>query len=43
VPIHVEGTREEPVFGIDLGRMRHTHPQNPGPQVPGQDTPGQSK
>jgi hypothetical protein len=36
VPIHVDGTREQPKFGVDLGRMKHTHPQNPGPQVPGQ-------
>jgi hypothetical protein len=52
VPIHVDGTREQPKFGVDLGR-RHTHPQipgsqnpgspNPGPQVPGQETPGSSK
>lgn len=36
VPIHVEGTREQPKFGVDLGRMRHTHPQIPGQQLPGQ-------
>jgi len=36
VPIHVEGTREAPKFGVDLGRMKHTHPQIPGPQLPGQ-------
>ena len=36
VPIHVDGTRENPKFGVDLGRMKHTHPQNPGPQLPGQ-------
>ncbi|MGA3134091.1 MAG: hypothetical protein ABSD59_25315 [Terracidiphilus sp.] len=30
VPIHVEGTREDPKFGVDLGRMKHTHPQIPG-------------
>ena len=36
VPIHVNGTRENPAFGVDLGRMKHTHPQIPGPQLPGQ-------
>lgn len=36
LPIHVEGTREEPKFGVDLGRMRHTHPQIPEPQPPEQ-------
>jgi hypothetical protein len=36
VPIHVDGTRENPKFGVDLGRMKHTHPQIPGPQLPGQ-------
>ncbi len=30
VPIHVSGTRESPQFGVDLGRMKHTHPQIPG-------------
>jgi hypothetical protein len=53
VPIHVDGTREQPKFGVDLGKMGHTHPQipgsqnqgpqNPGPQAPGAETPGQSK
>lgn len=36
VPIHVDGTREEPKFGVDLGRMKHTHPEVPGAQMPGQ-------
>jgi hypothetical protein len=36
VPIHVSGTRENPAFGVDLGRMKHTHSQTPGPQLPGQ-------
>jgi hypothetical protein len=36
VPIHVDGTREQPKFGIYLGRMRHTHPETPGTQLPGQ-------
>ena len=48
VPIHMDGTREEPKFGVDLGRKKHTHPQIPGqqdsgPQVPGQEASGQSK
>jgi hypothetical protein len=30
VPIHVNGTREDPKFGVDLGRMKHTQPQLPG-------------
>jgi hypothetical protein len=30
VPIHVTGTREDPKFGVDLGRMKHTQPQIPG-------------
>jgi hypothetical protein len=40
VPIHVEGTREQPKFGVDLGRMRHAHRQSPGPQSLGQQNPG---
>ncbi len=37
VPIHVDGTREHPEFGVDLGRMKHTSPAVPGqPQAPGQ-------
>jgi hypothetical protein len=32
VLIHVNGTREDPKFGVDLGRKRHTSPQIPGPQ-----------
>jgi len=36
VPIHVNGTREEPRFGIDLGRMKHASPQIPGSEFPGQ-------
>ncbi len=30
VPIHVDGTREHPKFGVDLGRMKHTTPAVPG-------------
>ena len=29
VPIHVRGTRENPEFGVDLGRFGHTHPEKP--------------
>ena len=36
VPIHVDGTRDVPRFGVDVGRMKHTHPQIPGPETPGQ-------
>jgi len=36
VPIHVNGTRENPAFGVDLGRIRYTSPQIPGPETPGQ-------
>ncbi|MFZ1938256.1 MAG: hypothetical protein WBA18_01005 [Terracidiphilus sp.] len=30
VPIHVDGTREDPKFGVDFDRMKHTHPATPG-------------
>ena len=30
VPIHINGTREDPKFGIDVGRIKHTHPATPG-------------
>jgi hypothetical protein len=30
VPIHIEGTREEPKFGIDFERMRSRSPKQPG-------------
>jgi hypothetical protein len=30
VPIHVDGTRENPQFGVDIGGARHTHPALPG-------------
>jgi hypothetical protein len=42
VPIHVDGTREQPKFGVDLGR-RHTHPQIPGQQNSGPQVPGQQQ
>lgn len=29
VPVHVDGTREHPDFGVDLKGMKHTSPQNP--------------
>jgi hypothetical protein len=30
VPIRVRGTREQPDFGVDLGRIGHTSPERPG-------------
>ena len=30
VPIHIDGTEEDPMFGVDFGRIRHTSPQIPG-------------
>jgi autotransporter translocation and assembly factor TamB len=30
VPIHVSGTREDPKFGVDFGRMKATSPETPG-------------
>jgi hypothetical protein len=30
VPIHVRGTREDPQFGVDLNRMKHSSPATPG-------------
>ncbi|MGB8029046.1 MAG: AsmA-like C-terminal region-containing protein [Terracidiphilus sp.] len=30
VPIHVDGTEQDPHFGIDFGRIEHTSPQTPG-------------
>jgi len=32
VPIHIDGTAENPKFGIDFGRMKHTSPEMPGQQ-----------
>jgi hypothetical protein len=32
VPIHISGTREDPKFGVDFDRMKHSHPQTPGQQ-----------
>lgn len=32
IPIKVRGTRQSPDFGIDIGRIGHTHPQRPGEQ-----------
>lgn len=29
VPIHIDGTREDPHFGVDLGRMKTTSPERP--------------
>lgn len=30
VPIRIDGTRDDPRFGVDLGRMKTTSPQRPG-------------
>jgi hypothetical protein len=30
VPIHIDGTEQNPGFGVDFGRIRHTSPQIPG-------------
>lgn len=30
IPIKIRGTRQAPDFGIDIGRIGHTHPQRPG-------------
>jgi hypothetical protein len=29
VPIHINGTREDPKFGVDFKRMKSTKPQSP--------------
>lgn len=29
VPVHVDGTRQHPDFGVDLKQMKHTSPQSP--------------
>jgi AsmA-like C-terminal region len=39
VPIHIDGTEQDPMFGVDFGHIGHTSPQIPGqtsPQIPGQ-------
>ena len=30
VPIHIDGTEQDPMFGVDIGRIGHTSPQIPG-------------
>jgi hypothetical protein len=35
VPIHVDGTEQDPMFGVDFGHIGHTSPQIPG-QPPAQ-------
>ncbi len=30
VPIHIDGTEQDPMFGVDFGRIGHTSPQIPG-------------
>jgi hypothetical protein len=32
IPVKIRGTRRAPDFGIDIGRIGHTHPQRPGKQ-----------
>ena len=34
VPIHVGGTRENPDFGIEFGRMKAASPEKPGANLP---------
>jgi hypothetical protein len=41
VPIHVDGTEQDPKFGVDFKKIGHTSPQIPG-QTPGQ-TPAQAQ
>jgi hypothetical protein len=36
VPIHISGTREDPKFGIDFGRMRHKSEAAPAPPADNQ-------
>jgi hypothetical protein len=33
VPIYIRGTRQDPKFGLDFGRMKTTSPQRPGDQT----------
>jgi hypothetical protein len=30
IPIHVNGTRDDPKFGVDIGKIGHSSPQAPG-------------
>ncbi|MGB6539108.1 MAG: AsmA-like C-terminal region-containing protein, partial [Xanthobacteraceae bacterium] len=30
VPIHIDGTEQDPRFGVDFGKIRHTSPEIPG-------------
>jgi hypothetical protein len=32
IPIHVNGTRDDPRFGVDFDRFKHSHPATPGQQ-----------
>ena len=32
IPIHISGTRKDPVFGVDFNRMKTTTPERPGSQ-----------
>ena len=41
VPIHVNGTRENPQFGVDIHGASHTHPALPGQPQSSQPQPSQ--
>jgi hypothetical protein len=34
IPIHIDGTREAPHFGVDFGRMKSSSPEQPGQKQP---------
>jgi hypothetical protein len=42
VPIHIDGTREHPDFGMDLGHMKTTSPERPDQKQDQQETHPQS-
>jgi hypothetical protein len=42
VPIHIDGTREHPGFGVDVGHMKLTSPQRPDQKQDQQETHPQS-
>lgn len=37
VPIHIDGTREAPVFGVDFDKLRHKRKDQDQPPAPGQN------
>jgi hypothetical protein len=39
IPIHINGTRKDPQFGVDLNRMKSTSPERPGAQHAPKSTP----